>query len=134
MGGVAIPPPANMYNDEYGGSESGGGEEAGDEYGGGGEYGSGTTTEPEFKAPPPPPPVGGEMGPPPPKPSITELIRNPSKVVLCKVPVPQTSHKIDCVFGFSLLYTDPVPFELLDSAALLWRSAAVEGAKWYFLI
>jgi hypothetical protein len=33
------------------------------------------------------------------------------------------------LFGFSLLYTDRVPFELLDRAALLVRRAAVEGAK-----
>jgi hypothetical protein len=31
----------------------------------------------------------------------------------------QTSHNIRPLFGFSLLYTDLVPFELLDSAALL---------------
>jgi hypothetical protein len=93
-GGVAIPPPANIYNtggsntDEYG-TEVGkgpGGEE--DEYGGGGgqesssEYGGGG--EAEFKAPPPPPPPAGEMAPPP-KPSVTQLIKNPSKVVMCKV-------------------------------------------------
>jgi hypothetical protein len=90
-GGVAIPPPANIYNtggsntDEYGIEVGKGGEE--DEYGGGGgqessEYGGGG--EAEFKAPPPPPPPAGEMAPPP-KPSVTQLIKNPSKVVMCKV-------------------------------------------------
>ncbi len=60
--------------DEYGGG--GGGQESSSEYGGGGEA--------EFKAPPPPPPPAGEMAPPP-KPSVTQLIKNPSKVVMCKV-------------------------------------------------
>jgi hypothetical protein len=59
--------------DEYGGV--GGGQES-SEYGGGGDA--------EFKAPPPPPPPAGEMAPPP-KPSVTQLIKNPSKVVMCKV-------------------------------------------------
>jgi hypothetical protein len=89
--GVAIPPPANIYNtggsttDEYGTEVGKGGEE--DEYGGGqessSEYGGGGG-EAEFKAPPPPPPPAGEMAPPP-KPSVTQLIKNPSKVVMCKV-------------------------------------------------
>jgi hypothetical protein len=92
--GVAIPPPANIYNtggsnntDEYGTELGKGGEE--DEYGGGqessSEYGGGGGgDEAEFKAPPPPPPPAGEMAPPP-KPSVTQLIKNPSKVVMCKV-------------------------------------------------
>jgi hypothetical protein len=34
------------------------------------------------------------------------------------------------LFGFSLLFTDRVPFVLLDSAALSYEGrAAVEGAK-----
>ena len=100
-GGAAIPPPANMYsNDEYGSAgdnEGGESEEPGGEYGGpggcggaedgGDEYGS---AEPEFKAPPPPPPPS-DMAPPAPKPSITDLIRNPSKVVMCKVSWDQTA-------------------------------------------
>jgi hypothetical protein len=31
------------------------------------------------------------------------------------------------LFGFFLLYTDRVPFELLDSAALLWRESCGGG-------
>ena len=90
-----------MYsNDEYGSAgdnEGGESEEPGGEYGGpggcggaedgGDEYGS---AEPEFKAPPPPPPPS-DMAPPAPKPSITDLIRNPSKVVRCKVSWDQTA-------------------------------------------
>jgi hypothetical protein len=50
-------------------------------------------------------------------------------------------HRVDCIrtidisqyrllFGFFLLYTDCVPFELLDSAALLYEGrAAVEWGK-----
>jgi hypothetical protein len=36
-------------------------------------------------------------------------------------------------FGFSLLYTDRVPFELLDSAALLWRESCGGGGQILFL-
>jgi hypothetical protein len=43
---------------------------------------------------------------------------------------PQTSHNIDCFLD----YTDRVPFELLDSAALLYEGrAAVEGGQIVFL-
>jgi hypothetical protein len=36
-------------------------------------------------------------------------------------------------FGFSLLYTDRVPFELLDSAALLRRESCGGGGQIVFL-
>jgi hypothetical protein len=36
-------------------------------------------------------------------------------------------------FGFSLLFTDRVPFELLDSAALLWRESCGGGGQIVFL-
>jgi hypothetical protein len=36
-------------------------------------------------------------------------------------------------FGFSVLYTDRVPFELLDSAALLWRESCGGGGQIVFL-
>jgi hypothetical protein len=36
-------------------------------------------------------------------------------------------------FGFSLLYMDRVPFELLDSAALLWRESCGGGGQIVFL-
>jgi hypothetical protein len=36
----------------------------------------------------------------------------------------------ELLFGFFLLYTDRVPFELLDSAALVWReTCGGEGAN-----
>jgi hypothetical protein len=37
------------------------------------------------------------------------------------------------LFGFFLLYTDHVPFELLDSAALLWRESCGGGGQIVFL-
>jgi hypothetical protein len=37
------------------------------------------------------------------------------------------------LFGFSPLYTDRVPFELLDSAALLWRESCGGGSQIVFL-
>ena len=55
---------------EYGGGEYGGGEPSSEQGVSGSEYGS------------VPPPGAAEEKP---KPSITDLMRNPSKVVLCKV-------------------------------------------------
>jgi len=97
--GAAIPPPSSLYDDdvpdlapvgadqdEYGGGgdEYGGG--GGDEYGGGGsEYGglglSSSSTESEFKVPGFKTP--GAL-PEKPKPSLTDMMKNPSKVVMLK--------------------------------------------------
>ena len=59
-------------------------EGAAGEYGGGGEYGGAPTAEQgdsdEYGSMPPPTATEDK-----PKPSITDLMKNPSKVVLCKV-------------------------------------------------
>jgi len=82
------PPSLSMLSDEYNDmgedapGDAGGGDAGLDEYGnpnGGGDMG------PPAMGPPmmgPPPPPGAADGAP--KPSITDLMKNPSKVVLCK--------------------------------------------------
>jgi hypothetical protein len=43
------------------------------------------------------------------------------------------SQQYRLLFVFSLLSTDRVPFELLDSAALLWRESSGGGGQIVFL-
>ena len=90
--GAAIPPPSSLYDDvpEASGtgpqedSEYGGVGADGDEYGGGGvgsEYGGLGSSEAEFKTPTLP--FGGAKDEKP-KPSLTDMMKNPSKVVMLK--------------------------------------------------
>ena len=67
------------YNDDIPGSEEVDGDTGGQDVD---EYGN-----PGMMPPPPPPMMGASAGDDGPKPSITDLMKNPSKVVLCKVTV-----------------------------------------------
>ena len=111
---AAIPPPSGLYGtDDYGSSTGG----IVPDYGTGddSEYGGGETPAEEFKAPEPvggdpfkaPEPVDPFKTPadpfkapadpfktpaaPPPKPSVTDLIKNPTKVVMCMVSIESAS-------------------------------------------
>merc|ERR1712029_1240689 len=82
--GAAIPPPSNLYDDDVPDLAAVGGDQ--DEYGGGGsEYGglglASSSTESEFKVPAFKAP--GAM-PEKPKPTLTDMMKNPSKVVMLK--------------------------------------------------
>eukprot|EP00092_Neocalanus_flemingeri_P048269 GFUD01055008.1.p1 GENE.GFUD01055008.1~~GFUD01055008.1.p1 ORF type:complete len:486 (+),score=203.61 GFUD01055008.1:146-1603(+) len=87
--GAAIPPPLSMYDDSPGGGEaaeegSGGDQQEAEISGVGGEsseYGASEygTVEKEFKAP-----MAPVMTEDKPRPSITDMMKNPSKVVLMK--------------------------------------------------
>ena len=77
---------ADEYNDEIDAEAEGG---QPDQAGGGGqevdEYGN-SLAPPSMMPPPPPGPIGAAAPKPEEaKPSITDLMKNPSKVVLCKV-------------------------------------------------
>jgi len=88
--GAAVPPPLSLYDDSPGGEdageEAGAGDKQDSEYGGVGgassEYGAseyGGVGEESFKAPIAPTTVDDK-----PRPSITDMMKNPSKVVLMK--------------------------------------------------
>ena len=87
--GAAIPPPAGLGRGYSPPPPMFGGPPFGDD--GGSEYGG--PQEPDDQQPPAafgeedqfamPPPPAPSMGPP--RPSITDMMKNPSKVVLCKV-------------------------------------------------
>jgi hypothetical protein len=47
------------------------------------------------------------------------------------IPIDNSQYRL--LFGFFLLYTDRVPFELLDSAALLGRESCGGGGQIVFL-
>jgi len=101
FGGAAIAPPSNLYGAEDGGGgaglvpDYGTGDDS--EYGGAGDVPADAPDATEFKAPdmnpfkppgdpfkaPEPFKAPAPMAPPPQKLSVTELIKNPTKVVLC---------------------------------------------------
>ena len=103
FGGAAIAPPSNLYGAEDGGvgaglvPDYGTGDDS--EYGGAGDAPPDAPAATEFKAPdinpfkppgdpfkaPEPFKAPAPMAPPPQKLSVTELIKNPTKVVLCLV-------------------------------------------------
>ena len=92
--GAAMPPPTSLYDDEAAGQDEYGGvgacdDEYGGEYGspadgGGAEYG-GLGSSSEFKTPMLPFGGSAPTGDTKPKPTLTDMMKNPSKVVMLKV-------------------------------------------------
>jgi hypothetical protein len=54
-----------------------------------------------------------------------------NQLTLIHMPIDTLQYRL--LFGFFLLHTDRVPFELLDSAALLWWESCGGGGQILFL-